>query len=136
MRFEYLEDVATADIAFRAEGNSLNELFENAAFALAETMADTSTLKDSIIRTIEVEEEDQEHLLFSFLSEMVYLRDVELLFFSKFEVNVEGNKLSAKLYGEKLNDNISLRNDVKAVTMHMLKIQKKDKYYATVVLDI
>lgn len=136
MRFEYLEDVATADIAFRAEGKTLGELFENCAFAVAETIANTETINPTTTKKLSLEAMDQEQLLFIFLSELTYFKDAELLFFSKFEVKVKGNKLTAKIYGEKINKNIEMRNDVKAITMHMLKIEKKEKYYATVVIDI
>jgi len=41
------------------------------------------------------------------------------------------------MYGEETNKHITFRDDVKAITMYMLKIEKKeDKYTATVVLDI
>jgi|TARA_Y100000031_G_scaffold64158_1_gene71995 SHS2 domain-containing protein len=136
MKFKYLEDVATADIAFEAEGKNLNELFENAAFATAETIVDTKTVKQKILKTIKIEEEDLEHMLFSFLSEIVYLKDAESLIFSKFEVQIDKNKLTAKMFGSKINNDMDFVNDVKAVTMHMLKIEKKKKYFATVVLDI
>ncbi|MBU0471142.1 MAG: archease [Nanoarchaeota archaeon] len=136
VRYEYLEDVATADIAFKAQGDNMNELFENAAFALSETMVETENLKEVIVKNINLEETDLEQLLFLFLSEIVYLKDVDLLFFSRFEVKIDGCKLAAKIYGEKLNGNMNLKTDIKAITMHMLKIFKKDKYYATVVLDV
>ncbi|MBC8500188.1 MAG: archease [DPANN group archaeon] len=136
MKYKYLDDVAIADIAFRAEGKNLNELFETAALATEDTMIDTKTIKHTLVKEIEVEEEDIEHLLFKFLSELVYLKDAELLFFSKFEVNINGNKLKAKLFGDKLNDDMIFKNDIKAITMHMLKVEKKEKYYATIVLDI
>ncbi|MFH1588950.1 MAG: archease [archaeon] len=137
MKFEYLEDVATADIAFKAQGNSLNELFENCALAVAETIADTNTIKPNITKSLVLEAPDQEQLLFLFLSELTYFKDAELLFFSKFDVEVKGNKLKAKIHGEKINKNIKIRNDVKAITMYMLKIEKKkDKFFATVVVDI
>jgi SHS2 domain-containing protein len=135
-KFEYLEDVATADIAFRAQGESLNELFETAALATADTIMDIKTVKQKVVKEAALEEEDRESLLFQFLSEIVYLKDAENLFFSKFEVNIKGNKLKAKMYGDKLNDKMTFKNDVKAITMHLLKIEKKEKYYATVVLDI
>ncbi|MBU1201957.1 MAG: archease [Nanoarchaeota archaeon] len=137
MKFEYLEDVATADIAFRARGKNLNELFENCALATTDTMVDTKTVKPKVTKTITLEHNDLEQLLFLFLSEITYFKDAELLFFSKFKVNIDGNKLKAKMYGEKFNNKVIFRNDVKAITMHMLKVEKKkENYYATVVLDI
>lgn len=136
MKFEYLENVAIADIAFKAEGKNLNELFETCAFAVAETIADTKTIKPKIVKKISLESVDIEQLLFIFLSEITYFKDAELLFFSKFEVKIKDKKLTAKMYGEKINSTIERRNDVKAITMHMLKIEKKGKYYATVVVDV
>ncbi|MFH1770419.1 MAG: archease [archaeon] len=136
MGFEYLEDVAIADLAFRADGKDMNELFENCALAVAETIADTKTIEPKIVKKLSLESTDLEQLLFIFLSEITYFKDAELLFFSKFEVKIKDKKLTAKMYGDKINSAIKKRNDVKAITMHMLKIEKKDKYYATVVVDI
>ncbi|MBC8495468.1 archease [archaeon] len=137
MKFVYLEDVATADVAFKAEGKNLNELFENAAMATAETLANTKTIKQKVIKRVSIEEEDIEQMLYAFLSEIVYLKDADLLFFSKFDVTINNGKLVARMYGEKVNDQIELRTDVKAVTMYMLKVEnKKDKCCATVVLDL
>lgn len=136
-RFEYLEDVAIADIAFKTYGKTLNELFENTAFAVAETIADTKTIQESETEEIVIEEADIEHLLFKFIAEIIYLKDAEEKVFSRFEVNISNGKLEAKLHGESLNENIKIRTDVKAVTMHMLKISSdKGIYTATMVLDI
>ena len=84
-----------------------------------------------------LESDDLEQLLVLFLSELVYLKDAELLFFSKFEVKLKGNTLKAKILGDKYSDKMKFKNDVKAITMHLLKIEKKkETYFATVVLDI
>ena len=85
MKFEYLEDVAIADIAFKAQGKDMNELFENAALATAETMMDTKSIKQKLVKEISLNEEDIEQLLFSFLSEIIYLKDAELHYFLKFD---------------------------------------------------
>ena len=42
--FRFLEDVALADIAFEAEGDSIEDLFQGATRALLETMADPQTV--------------------------------------------------------------------------------------------
>ena len=137
MKFEYLEDVATADIAFRAQAKNLNELFEICALATSDTMVDVKTIKQKIKKNLNLESDDLEQLLVLFLSELVYLKDAELLFFSKFEVKLKGNTLKAKILGDKYSDKMKFKNDVKAITMHLLKIEKKkETYFATVVLDI
>jgi SHS2 domain-containing protein len=136
MKFKYLPDVATADIAFMAEGKTMDELFVNSALATSNTIMDLKSVKPKIAKQITVEEQDIERLLFAFLSEIIYFKDAELLFFSEFQIKVTGNKLSAVMKGDKYSKKMIFKNDVKAVTMHMLKIEKKDKFYSTVVLDI
>ncbi len=129
MKFEYLENVATADIAFKAKGKSLNELFENSALATTQTMVELKTVKQKIIKEVSLKTDDIEQLLFEFLSEIIFLQRCRKSFFSKFEVKIMGNSLKAKMFGEEYGDTIKYLNDVKAITMHMLKVEQKDKVF-------
>ncbi len=141
MPYQYLEDVATADIAFRAEGRTLEELFTDAAIATFEVMVDTKNVKTGTTRTINLENETVDGLLFDWLSELVYLKDAEAVLFSKFEVSIKKNdvyELKANVAGENINrEKHRLRSDVKAVTYHMFEVKKTgENWHATVVLDI
>lgn len=138
MKFKFLEKVAIADVAFEAYGKNLNELFENCAMAVAETMADTKTVESKIKKEIKLENEKIDQLLFDFVQELIYLKDAEVLLFSKFDVDVKNGKLKAICYGDKIDiKKQKLRNDVKAITYHMYKVEKlKDKYKVTIVLDV
>ena len=132
-----MDEVATADIALEAEGNTKSEMFENAALATTEAMVELEKVKPTEVREVVLENEDEEQLLFEFLSEIVFYKDAEDLMFSKFEVKIDGDKLKAKMYGEEFNQEMGFKIDVKAITMHMLKVEKKNnKYKCTVVLDI
>ena len=73
--FRFLEDIALADIAFEAEGDSPEDLFRGATQALIETMADPLTVSNSWTRHITKTDEELEALLFDWLSEMVYWKD-------------------------------------------------------------
>ena len=44
MRYRFLDDVATADLAFEAYGKDLPSLFTNAALATADAMANLKTV--------------------------------------------------------------------------------------------
>ena len=140
-KFKFL-DIATADIAFEAYGKSLNELFENSALATFEVMSDTKKIKQKIKRTFSVGGNSVENLLFDFLSELIYLKDADKVVFSKFMVKVNGKGNSWKASASAHGDNIksakqNLKLDVKAVTLHMFKIEKtKNGYKAFVLLDI
>lgn len=91
-KFIYLEGIVTADAAFDAFGKTLEELFENAALATAEVMADLKTVKTKTTKTIEITAENAEQLLFKFLDQIVFLKDSENILFKKFKVKIADGK--------------------------------------------
>ncbi|HEY6283366.1 MAG TPA: archease [Nitrososphaerales archaeon] len=118
----------------------MNGLFESCARALADIMVDPKSLHAKVTKKIYLKSEDLDRLLYDFLTELIVIKDVDSLLFSdvKVEVGGEGTELSAEANGEPI-DRVRhiLRNDVKAVTMHMFGIQQEGaKWKATVVLDI
>jgi len=84
--FQYLEH--TADVKFRARGHSLEEMFGNSALAMFNAMTETSKVKNRETWTIELESESLESLLYEWLSELLYLFDVELALFASFDVKL------------------------------------------------
>lgn len=141
MKFKYLENVAIADIAFEAYGKDLNELFENCALAESDCMVNIKEIKLKIKKEINLKSEKIDNLLYDFLSELIYIKDTDGLLFSKYKISIkEGKKFELKAIctGDIIRrDEQELRNDVKAVTMHMFEIKKeKKRYKATIVVDI
>ena len=142
MKYKFLEEVAIADVAFESYGKTLRELFTNTAEALYETMAETKTVEPLEKRTISLRNKDIEKLLYDFLSEIVFLKDRDSIVFRESDLEVtkidDEYMLSATLYCQPIDAEIqTLRADVKAVTMHMFKIEKsEDGYKATVVVDV
>ena len=140
-RYKFLEDVAIADIAYEAYGKTLNELFENSAFAIFELSANLKTISARQKIEFELENEKIENLLYDFLSEILFLKDSKYMVFKKVKVLIKENKkfqLKAILEGDTINpQKQQLENDIKAVTMHMFEVKKeKNRYKATVVVDI
>jgi len=140
-KYKIIEDKAFADICFEAYGKDLNELFENSAFAIFEMAVEIKTVNPNIIKKIKLTSDSIENLLYDFLSEILFFKDAEQLIFSKSKVDIkEKNKISltAEFHGEKINpDKHPLDNDIKAITMHLFKVEKTEKgFKATVVVDI
>ncbi len=140
-RFQYLEKIATADAAFEAYGGTLPELFENAALALFGVIAPLEMIGNDSIRDVTLAAENDEELLFNWLAELVYLKDVHSELYSKFSVKIEhsdGLKLAAEIRGDSIASvRSSTHTDVKAVTYHRLAIEHRDTgLVATVVLDL
>jgi SHS2 domain-containing protein len=143
MGYEYLEDVATADICFKAWGRTLEELFIAAADATMNVMvADLATIEKREEREIQVESDAIDMLLFNFLQEFIFYKDAERLLLRAYEVKIEKTdgpfKLRAKTFGEELNpEKHELPVDVKAVTLHRFQVVKSERgWEATVILDI
>jgi SHS2 domain-containing protein len=137
--YRFLPDIALADIAFEARSSSVNGLFESCATALTEIMVDPRTVRASATRRFDLEADDLDRLLYDFLTELIVVKDVDSLLFSKYEVKVsDGRSLRATAKGEPINRiRHRLRNDVKAVTMHMFGVSHVGRTWkATVVLDI
>ncbi len=128
----------TADWSFRAFGRDLRALFENAAIALF-TMEGAIPPKDptaeATIRQVHASGIDRESLLVDWLSELVYLQDLEHETYYRFQVLAQTpTTLDARVWGTPFTGVDKL---VKAVTFHNLSIrQTSEGWEATVVLDV
>lgn len=143
MPFEYLEDVAIADIAFAAWGGTIEEAFRAAADAAMNVMVeDLETVAPLDRRAFEREGESLEMLLFDLLQEQIYLKDAETLLTRLASIAIrpagEGYRLTATLAGERIDAaRHELRADVKAVTLHRFGFGRTCRgWEAFVILDI
>ncbi len=142
-KFEFFD--VTADVGFKAYGNSLEKAFENAAIATFEVITDTSKVKPEILENIQLEAEDDCAILYDWLSELLFLHDSKFMVFSKFQVTLDSKIeklqekffLTAKAYGEEFDPSRhERRSEVKAVTYHMMDIKFENRYVVQVILDI
>ncbi|MBD1997849.1 archease [Leptolyngbya sp. FACHB-541] len=143
MPYEFLEDIATADIAFHAWGDDLEEVFKSAGDAVINTMIDNlEAIALTETRTFQLENDELDLLLFNFLQEFVYYKDSELLLLRAQQVEIAQKEsiyhLSTMTQGERLDrDRHHQRVDVKAVTLHQFQLEKTDSgWRAQVILDI
>src|SRR5437870_13922780 len=97
--FELFEH--TADLGLRVSANSLEELLIEAARGLlAMLVANPDAVRPVQTKTIVLSAEDNNYLLFDWLSELLYTSETEKLLFSNFDVEIKGNQLSATCRGE------------------------------------
>jgi len=140
MTFRFLPDVALADVAFVAESDTVDGLFRSCALAITDIMVDPKTLRSRVRREFSLRSPDLDRLLYDFLTELIVAKDVDSLLFGTYEIKVDpaANSLSAVAKGEPIDrERHRLRNDVKAVTMHLFGIKREGrKWKTTVVLDI
>jgi SHS2 domain-containing protein len=138
--YRYLPDVALADVAFRARGDSAESLFEACARALTEVMVDRRSVAGRVVKEVEIDSDGLDGLLYDLLSQLIFVKDVDSLLFKTFEVSISKDRkhLKCRMKGEPIDRaRHKLRNDVKAVTMNLFGVKKAGRgWEATVVLDI
>jgi SHS2 domain-containing protein len=134
--FEFIDH--TADVGVVAHGDTLAEVFVQAALGMVSFMSDLDAIEEREIREVEVTASDQEALLVAWLNELVYLLGVEDLLFRRFEVlEVDDTHLQARCHGERLDHaRHRITTEVKSATYHMLEVKKNDSWHARVILDI
>ena len=138
--YEYLPH--PADVRFRAYGSTLEGVFEQAAYAMFHVIIDTTTLNPERSVGIKLESRGLENLLYDYLSELLYMFEVEEIVFGQFLIDsiekTDGNYI---LQGQASGENIDLERhsfetEVKAVTYHQLKVTKElSGYSAHVIVD-
>ena len=129
----------TADIGVRIFGASLKELFENAAFAMFDIIADLEGLRGDIKQNFELKAVNSEELLVAWLDELLYNFYTKQIIFFKFEVTeLTDESIKATAFGRPVAANKNrLKTEIKAATYHNLNIKKTgDSYAAEVIFDV
>lgn len=135
--FEILDH--TADIGLIVYGKDLKTLFENAGEAFFHLVTDLQRVKRRVERRIDIKGESLERMMVDWLSELLYLHEVEHLLLKGFKVDTVGEGgLKAKVKGEPFQEGVHLiKTGVKAVTHHQIQVQKENGgWRAQVILDL
>jgi SHS2 domain-containing protein len=136
-RFEVLNH--TADIGLIVYGKNLKSLFENAGKAFFHLITDLKKVRLRTEKRIEIRKESLERLMVDWLTELLYLHEVENLLFKEFKVESVGEEgLRARVKGEAFQEGVHMiKTGVKAVTYHQIEVRKrKEGWRAQIILDL
>jgi len=143
MPYRFLEEIATADVAFEAWGSTVEETFVACADATMNVMVrDLAAIFAHEQRVLQAEAEALDMLLFELLQHLIYFKDAEQLLLRVSQVRIQpkpgGWTLTADSYGERIDrEKHELIVDVKAVTLHRFMLeQTPEGWRASVILDI
>ena len=121
----------TADVGIEAKGENLEQAFRETAKGMFSIICDLDKVEGIGEYKIELSEHDWEDLLVSFLSELIYLHEVEDVLFSDFDITLKQNKektIIAHAKGEELDlDKHRLETAIKGVSYHDLQIDEDGK---------
>ena len=149
----YKEIEHTADIGVEIYGATLEELFQNAGYALFDTIVEARTIQPSVSRIVAVEGQDIEALLMNWLRELLYLCSVEQEVYGHFGVknlSCSGSlpnchtpdsctaRMEAIVKGEPLDSQKHrFETEIKAITYHQFAVtQSNTCWQARVIFDV
>ncbi|HID90766.1 TPA: archease [Candidatus Bathyarchaeota archaeon] len=124
--YRYLEHISDAYV--ECWGGTLEEAFESAGEATFNVMTDISLVEAKRPLKVEVEAEDLFALLVEWLSELLFLYDTRMMYFSRFDVHGISRidkryKLTATVWGEEVDQSRHPpRTEVKAATYSLMEI--------------
>jgi len=124
-----------SDIGIEAFGKDRKELFKNSAYGMMDMMFELSGIKKEISFDVKVAGDDQGSLLVSWLSELLYLSDLNHVALSDFKIiKMSDTELEAKVYGGKID---KVKRFIKAATYNQLEIKKeKGSWKSRVIFDV
>jgi len=127
----------TADVKIHASAPTLEALFSETFKALMQVMYGTERA-GSTIREIRIESTDHESLLTDFLSEALFVSEVEGLVFSNARIWINGFSLRAELRGESFDPlRHSAGTEVKGISYSGLEIMHDaNGYKLDIIFDV
>ena len=132
------EEIAhTADVKIRARAPTLEALFSETFKALMQVMYG-ATRSGGIRREIRIESPDNESLLADFLSEVLFVSEVEGLVFLLARISINGTQLTAELTGEPFDPvRHSGGSEVKGISYSGLSItHDANGYMLDIIFDV
>lgn len=129
----------TADLGIRAQADSLNELFADAARGLFSVMIENLPAVRAVEEVaIRLSGNDIEELFHDWLAELLFTFNARRMVLAEFRVQISSTDLTATVFGEPIDPNRhKIDAEVKAITWCGLKVEHQpDGWLAEVVVDI
>ncbi len=126
MKAGYREIGHGADAALEVWATDLPGLFRQSALGMYSLLGAEPDRQEPTSRKFHLSASDDEALLVSFLSQLLYLLEQDHLMFPAIEVEYEPGFLTVTLEGV---PPCSIQREIKAVTFNDLAIQRGDRFY-------
>ena len=136
--FEYIEH--TADAGMRVWGETLTELFKNAACGLFQMIAMVETIDETLSVEVKITADHLEMLFVHWLDELIFIHETKDIFLRRSNIQqITPTCLSAEVYGETVDfEKHSVYTEIKAVTYHQLSVTQRTSgvWEAHVIFDL
>jgi tRNA nucleotidyltransferase (CCA-adding enzyme) len=128
-----------ADVGVRGIGRTPDEAFAEGAVALMAVMVDPSTVRGATRVEISCRADEPDLLFADWLNALIYEMEVQNVLFVRFEVHIDGTRLTGSAWGERFDAaRHSISVGVKAATYMELKVYQRDDglWTAQCVVDV
>ena len=126
----------TADFGIKVSGPDLKTLFENAAHAMFDLITDSELLQGEEQSDISVSGYDLPDLMFNWLRELLFLFTGREMIVKRSDIDfISDNRISARIvYDNYQTGRHEIKNEIKAVTYHQLKVEKRADGWETIII--
>ncbi|MDD3622879.1 MAG: archease [Methanofollis sp.] len=130
----FVEVPHPADVKVRVWADDTANLFAEAAKAMFSVMY-VNGEDQGVVRTLSVSSDNLTSLMVDFLSELLFLSEVDRVVFSDFEVRIDGTELEARAIGEPFNPARHLGGmEIKGISYSGLGIFKDGEQFCSEIL--
>ena len=142
MGYDLLDEGTFADVAVKCDAETLETLFKyNAEALVAIILKNTNDIKGDLTKEIRLQAEEPDLLLLDFMNELIYQKDVNNLLLLPGRIQIERKddlfSITASMRGDRISKKCSFVVDVKAATMHELKVsEEKGSWNSFMILDV
>ncbi len=138
IKWKVVEEENTADLKIEVYGKNKIALLQNLTQAFSTLICDYKKLKNiKKIGPLIIKEKSFKESLFEFVEKLIFLKDAQFFLPKKGDFKIKNNEIIFYLYGQKINKNLPIKLDIKAVTYHKFNLSKiKNNYQLTLVFDI
>jgi len=127
-----------ADMGVRGIADTREKAFEQAALAMIAVVTDPTTINAREAVTVGCEAPDDELLLVDWLNMLVYEMSTRKCLFGRFDVRIDGHRLSATAWGEPVDiERHQPAVEIKGATYTALRVaQENGQWIAQTVVDV
>jgi protein archease len=127
-----------ADVGVRGIGATEAQAFEQAALAMTAIVTDLASVEAREAVALECEAPDRELLFAEWLNSVIYEMSVRKMLFSRFSVQLEGSRVRAQAWGERVD--LARHHpavEIKGATYTALRVaRERDGWVAQTVVDV
>ena len=131
--------IHVADVGVRGFGETMAQAFEQAALALTAVITEPVSVAPRQVVEMTCEAPDPEILLADWLNALVFEMATRGMLFSRFEVAIDRNRLTARAHGERVDvERHSPAAEVKGATLSELEVAQdaKGTWHAQCIVDV